>query len=543
MNDTVPAKSSLPEETSSPPVNMNNNNTDPNQSESGLHAETGLSEETTGDNIPNPLNSIHMDITETSNIVSPTATSSKPTTLPVHTGLDVETGSTMDQQNLPPVYLRDETHYIPIGDQIITSLDAETTSSVNQLNIPTIDLHDETPHTLTDVMDLSNTDFNDKIDAAQGLLLLGTDVSSADDSQEPPELPLPAAITTVGLHDETDARSIDSDKTITTEVSTTTHSPNATSLRKGVLNLRQIGIKRHQPVDSSHPSAIGSPPGSPNTEKPVRTKQTPHRNSAGSKKDQQKNNNKPNSYARNKTKETKGNKNNATKDKVARLNTPQTSAPRTTSNKCRTKASTRWAPASTATTASAPTSRDTPDNGTKGKYSIKRTVVSGTIYYCCSYCNKNYDTLHGLNNHHENTHPPVNCDVCNRVFSTPNSLIHHSYTHLEQSFHCDQCEKLFPFKSQMENHVSVHTQAVKHRCDKCGKEFVRTGEYNIHMRGHSNIRIHCPIDGCEYETVDVRNLTSHKKSHTKRISVYCKICGEGFVYHEQRKRHMKQTHS
>ena len=95
----------------------------------------------------------------------------------------------------------------------------------------------------------------------------------------------------------------------------------------------------------------------------------------------------------------------------------------------------------------------------------------------------------------------------------------------------------------MENHVSAHTQAVKHRCDKCGKQFVRTGEYNIHMRGHLKILIHCPIKGCDYETVDTRNLTSHKKSHTKRISVYCKICGEGFVYHEQRKRHMNQTHS
>ena len=75
------------------------------------------------------------------------------------------------------------------------------------------------------------------------------------------------------------------------------------------------------------------------------------------------------------------------------------------------------------------------------------------------------------------------------------------------------------------------------------KDRYMTGEYNIHMRGHSNIQIQCPVDGCDYETVDVQNLTSHKKSHTKKISVYCKICGEGFVYHEQRKRHMNQIHS
>ena len=165
--------------------------------------------------------------------------------------------------------------------------------------------------------------------------------------------------------------------------------------------------------------------------------------------------------------------------------------------------------------------------------------MNGTVYYHCSYCNKKYDTLHRLNNHHEQTHPPVDCEVCNRQFNTPNSLIHHSYTHLEQSFNCDQCKISFPFKSQLETHQAVHTQAIKHRCDKCGKGFVQTGEYNIHMKGHVNIRLKCPEKGCDYDTVDIRNLNSHKKSHTKRISVYCKVCGEGFVYHEQRKWHMK----
>ena len=108
-------------------------------------------------------------------------------------------------------------------------------------------------------MDSSNIDYNDKIDAAQGLLLLGTDVSSADDSQEPPEHP-----PSDGLHDETEAVDILSDTTIVLDpIKTTTNPPKVSSPRKGVLNLRQIGIKQHQPVDSSHPSAIGSPPGSP----------------------------------------------------------------------------------------------------------------------------------------------------------------------------------------------------------------------------------------------------------------------------------------
>ena len=529
MNDIEPTRSRLPDETTSPPTN-------------GLHVET------TENNTGNRSVSEHMEVIKAPNTEESTATTSNSISTPVsvHTSLCVETGHTQDQQSIPSASVcdktgslisahtglrvetkntqaqpstsvHDETHHI--GDTTITSTDVEQTTAMNKLTSSTSGLHDETSHTLTES--------NDKIDAAQGLLLLGTDVSSADDSQdlpEPPELPL-----------TTDPNN--GDKTFVADSTGIPKlPPSATSPRKGVLNLRQIGIKRHQPVDSSHPSAIGSPPRSPNTETLVQNKPTSCKTNEDRK--NQRKNSKQNKHGKPKMKETKGNK-----DKVSKSTIPRISAPHSKSNKGQTKTSTRRTSTSTATTATASPDQDDSNNGPEGKYSIKWTVVNGTIYYCCSYCNRKYDTLHGLNNHHAKTHLPVNCDVCNRQFSTPNSLIHHSYTHLEQSFHCDQCEKSFSFKSQLQNHVTAHTQEVKHKCDKCGKQFVRTGEYNIHMRGHSNIRIQCPLDGCDYETVDVRNLTSHKKSHTKRISVYCKICGKGFVYHKQRKRHMNRMHS
>ena len=488
-------------------------------------------------------NDTHKDETQTTNTVSPITTS----TLAIRTGLDAETRQLLDQHNHSPASEKGE----EIRNRTTTASDAETSIPGNHSKALTSGLDEKPDHTQTDLIDTSSADLNDKIDPAQGLLLLGTDVSSADDSQEPPELRQPASLRDeTALHDEKCASSNDSDNTIiadTTEVpiqdnSVIQDTPNTTSPRKGVLNLRQIGIKRHRPVDSSHPSAIGSPPGSPDTKKTARDQRTPLKNVIGNNENQQIHN-KGTTHARNKNK-SKGyqTNNSATKDKVSRPKNPKTSVSHTKPFSARGAS----APTSTATTPASNIQeqrRDQFDTGTEGKYSIKRTVISGTIYYCCSYCDKKYDTLHGLNNHHEKTHPPVNCDVCNRSFSTPNSLIHHSYTHLEQSFQCDLCEKSFPFKSQLENHIPVHTQAVKHRCDKCGKTFIRTGEYNIHLRGHANIRIHCPVKGCDYETVDVRNLTSHKKSHTKRISVYCKICGEGFVYHEQRKRHMNKIHT
>ena len=382
----------------------------------------------------------------------------------------------------------------------------------------------ETPATRVDIPQQSpqttaNESIDDKINAAEGLLLLGTDVSSADDSQEVPD---PASVnapnidTTEVPHTETDNHEdIDneSDKTIITGLHDETSEP-VKSPKKGVLNFRQIGIKRHQPVDSSDPSAIGSPPGSPENVQNQNTHKKRRRNLTT----------KPANPTKRK------NRTSPKPTKKPRLTISKSSKHNEEQRKKRSVTPSQ--PTASSSSLDAETENDR-------KYSIKRTVVNGTVYYHCSYCNKKYNTLHGLNNHHEETHPPVQCDVCNREFITPNSLIHHSYTHYEQSFTCDQCNKSFPFKSQLETHQAVHTQEIKYRCEKCGKGFVRIGEYNIHMKGHANIRLKCPEKGCDYNTVDIRNLNSHKKSHTKRKSVFCKICGEGFVYHEQRKRHMK----
>ena len=345
----------------------------------------------------------------------------------------------------------------------------------------------------------SDIDLIDKYDAAEGLLLLGTDVSSADDSQLAND-----------IGDRTDINiDSDSNKTIvhsSPPVKTVQTPPTVKSPRKGVLNFRQIGIKRHQPVDSSDPSAIGLPPGSPET-----------RASA--------------------TKAKKRRKNRVTATQTKDVPKPKDSNKHQSTNKGnlskpinykRTNKSSETFPARRPKNSSMQQDSD-------GKYSIKRITVTGTTYYCCSYCEWKFNSLHGLNNHHEKKHPPVQCDVCNRTFTTPNSLIHHSYTHLDRSFNCEHCEKSFPFKSQLDNHLTVHTQTIKHKCENCGKEFVRTGEYNIHMRGHANILLKCPVKGCDYANTDKRNLNSHRKSHSKKISVFCKICGKGFVYHEQRK--------
>ena len=72
-----------------------------------------------------------------------------------------------------------------------------------------------------------------------------------------------------------------------------------------------------------------------------------------------------------------------------------------------------------------------PDNrSTTNKYKIKRTKQNGMTYYHCGYYVKVFDSLQHLNNYHKRNHDPVTCDVCNKDFATPNTLIWHAYGHL-----------------------------------------------------------------------------------------------------------------
>ena len=92
------------------------------------------------------------------------------------------------------------------------------------------------------------------------------------------------------------------------------------------------------------------------------------------------------------------------------------------------------------------------------KYKIQKFEIDNVRYYSCMYCNKHFDSIHHLNNHHKRNHPPVSCDVCNKIYDTPNSLIRHSYTHLGGQFKCKKCPESFHFKSEQESHSMKHSE-------------------------------------------------------------------------------------
>ena len=117
------------------------------------------------------------------------------------------------------------------------------------------------------------------------------------------------------------------------------------------------------------------------------------------------------------------------------------------------------------------------------KYKIRKFQIDKVRYYTCLYCNKHFESIQYLNKHHRRHHPPVSCDVCNKMYNTPNSLIRHSYMHLSGNHQCDQCQESFHFKSELDSHKNKHSNC-RFQCNKCDKSFIRNSDLNAHVDTH-----------------------------------------------------------
>ena len=178
---------------------------------------------------------------------------------------------------------------------------------------------------------------------------------------------------------------------------------------------------------------------------------------------------------------------------------------------------------------------------TTNKYKIKRTKQNGMTYYHCDYCVKVFDSLQHLNNHHKRNHDPVMCDVCNKNFATPNTLIWHAYGHLTKQYRCELCDQTFHFRSEVTQHMDVHVGEPRYQCKDCTKKFIRKSDLTVHAEGHTKTWT-CKFAGCNKTVTDKRYLNLQYKTHSDELKYLCSKCDKRFKFNEQRKRHLSNDH-
>ena len=153
-------------------------------------------------------------------------------------------------------------------------------------------------------------------------------------------------------------------------------------------------------------------------------------------------------------------------------------------------------------------------------------------------CNQSFDSIKELNQHHQDMHPPVKCDLCTGQFSCPNEMLKHKYKHYEVMYECTECEHGFTFESQYKVHKMKHCKSPGHQCIKCKQWFMRSSELTAHLVTHGKNYTYCKEPGCHYKNKDPRNVRAHARQHSDVLSFKCPKCGKGFKWCAEQKRHL-----
>ena len=158
--------------------------------------------------------------------------------------------------------------------------------------------------------------------------------------------------------------------------------------------------------------------------------------------------------------------------------------------------------------------------------------------FSCVGCPQKFDNNRELNDHFKNSHPPLTCSDCKKLFLTPSAFEKHKYTHYEFMFECGKCNKGFHFESELLAHRRKHISDQGLVCfhANCGRRFKRSSELNAHLKKHTGKPIKCAY--CDYTNKDIRNVRAHTRVHLDVQGFVCAKCSKRFKWGSKKKRHL-----
>ncbi|XP_053695923.1 zinc finger protein 62-like [Sabethes cyaneus] len=198
---------------------------------------------------------------------------------------------------------------------------------------------------------------------------------------------------------------------------------------------------------------------------------------------------------------------------------------------------------------------------------IKRPASSPLLP--CAKCDMAFESKWKLKVHYY-SHTggvPYKCETCGKSFTSNLSLKNHSLLHSEHLLKCEFCDEKFTMLREFEchrmshpesavtgketkslkNHGVFYTNQRPHKCNVCGKSYIRLVHLNHHMRIHTGDLFKCDRCGTKFATNSSKNkhldihqvydLTLQPETHTDDGVYRCDICYREFVKLRSWQRH------
>ena len=142
------------------------------------------------------------------------------------------------------------------------------------------------------------------------------------------------------------------------------------------------------------------------------------------------------------------------------------------------------------------------------------------------------------------------CSDCRRNFIDIYALQSHrcrGFSDNPKPFKCKECGKTFRQKSELQNHLPIHSDVKQFSCDLCGKQYTQKATLWRHEQVHKTI---VSVDGdktgqckvCGKVFGDASSLRIHQRAQTGEKLYECKHCGKCFAQTSTLVGHLR-THS
>ncbi|KAJ8667998.1 hypothetical protein QAD02_009661 [Eretmocerus hayati] len=162
----------------------------------------------------------------------------------------------------------------------------------------------------------------------------------------------------------------------------------------------------------------------------------------------------------------------------------------------------------------------------------------------CDLCSENFDRKDHRDSHLTGRHAgsPVSCHICGDRFKNRRNLKDHMLRkHSGERAHlCDHCGKCFAIKGDFDTHMRLHSNNPL-SCEFCHKNFARKYELRLHVRAHTGEQPYsCELCGKRFS--GNKGLKKHMFTHTNEKLHECDICNKCFKHRSSLTFHVRTQH-